>query len=593
MSRVAEANQEKRRVPPNLLAADGTSLPRLSPVMTPLEVDAPPPTQAPQAKAHKAHKGFQHLDEEEAETGLPASSAPTRPMETKSSRTRTVFCLGIAAVSVTLAAGVAIQVKTRLRGGRAADVSAASEATVAASQGSQQDDLSSQDGIPMLALPTLCIDHLPAAICPPFNSSTGRFIVPGISKSVDHLRRSCSCPSFQLVTQGVQPACNRPHLLLKHFPKAGGSFARGVLSSAVASSALTVRDEFATVGADDWRRHFVIGLLREPCSYYISLFAFGSRHPTAGAFAREMRAVYGKQAAKQTYGQTPPYDGPDDVGRFRQWARRDEVRGAMFGRFLSEYGSEPFVDCWANTANLSATLRSCVQEFVHQGGSVDWDAYAIAEREAHDLRLGSSGEFGINASPHSACGAYYDGDLARAVTLGFDAPVYSQFGFSGCCARKCARCGVRMSTRGGQCVRPSPSPPPPQSPFNDVLALWGTSDHPTRGICITSPTEAHAPDGTRIAAQCCTASGDCRRSTTNSSSDCIAGDLRDPGFIEMTFAEAGAACTERGLVLCERSCVNEGCYYNEAYVWTRLACPSPPPPTLSSPPPKPSPPPPS
>ena len=120
-------------------------------------------------------------------------------------------------------------------------------------------------------------------------------------------------------------------------------------------------------------------------------------------------------------------------------------------------------------------------------------------------------------------------------------------------------------------VPPGTSPPPTHA--LNALALWGSSDLHSRGVCITSPAATRVPDGTKIAAQCCTASGACRRRTSASNNDCIAGSLRSPGFLEMAFSEAQAACTTRGLVMCERSCKSEGCFYNEAYVWTGLSCP--------------------
>ena len=126
-----------------------------------------------------------------------------------------------------------------------------------------------------------------------------------------------------------------------------------------------------------------------------------------------------------------------------------------------------------------------------------------------------------------------------------------------------------------------PLHPPPRSPFR-MLALWGSSDNPSRGICIASLTATRAPDGTRVAAQCCTVSGECRRSVSSSDGDCIAGNLRDPGFVEMTFDQAQGACAARGLLMCERSCVDEGCSYNKGYVWTGLRCPSQLPPLSSS-----------
>jgi hypothetical protein len=119
--------------------------------------------------------------------------------------------------------------------------------------------------------------------------------------------------------------------------------------------------------------------------------------------------------------------------------------------------------------------------------------------------------------------------------------------------------------------------PPSQPPPFRVLALWGSSDDPDLGVCITSPTETRAPDGTKIAAQCCTASGACKRRTANRNAACIAGVFGESSFVEMTYAQTETACTSRGLVMCERSCAGEGCGYNDAYVWTGLACPPSPP----------------
>jgi hypothetical protein len=116
------------------------------------------------------------------------------------------------------------------------------------------------------------------------------------------------------------------------------------------------------------------------------------------------------------------------------------------------------------------------------------------------------------------------------------------------------------------------------------MALKGSTDAFSSGVCITSPAATATPDGSKIAAQCCTASGECKRRTTNSNTACIAGAFGSNSFVEMTFDQAEAACTSRGLVMCERSCAGEGCFFNNAYVWTGLSCPSPPPLPLSSPP---------
>ena len=93
------------------------------------------------------------------------------------------------------------------------------------------------------------------------------------------------------------------------------------------------------------------------------------------------------------------------------------------------------------------------------------------------------------------------------------------------------------------------------------------------GVCITSDSAVAAPDGTKIAGQCCEADGTCKRRTSGSNADCIAGiGNGDASFVEMTFAQTLAACSSRGLVLCEKTCKGEGCQYDYGYVWTGLAC---------------------
>ena len=110
-----------------------------------------------------------------------------------------------------------------------------------------------------------------------------------------------------------------------------------------------------------------------------------------------------------------------------------------------------------------------------------------------------------------------------------------------------------------------------------ALALMGSSDNMSNGVCINSPTATKTPNGSHIAGQCCTAVGDCRRRTTSSSSDCIAGVLNTDTFVEMTFVMAQEACSSKGLELCEESCHSEGCMYDNGFVWTKLPCTDTPP----------------
>ena len=61
--------------------------------------------------------------------------------------------------------------------------------------------------------------------------------------------------------------------------------------------------------------------------------------------------------------------------------------------------------------------------------------------------------------------------------------------------------------------------------------------------------------------------------------DCIAGvfsrNSEKNTFVPMTYGEALSACEDKGLALCDQSCRNTGCSYNNHPVYSALPCPFP------------------
>ena len=111
---------------------------------------------------------------------------------------------------------------------------------------------------------------------------------------------------------------------------------------------------------------------------------------------------------------------------------------------------------------------------------------------------------------------------------------------------------------------PSPSPPPlspsPATPVwimppTGVLVLDGGSGNFPLQSCITNESTTTF-GGEVIAAQCCTASGVCKRKLSSSNNDCVGGMY--PNVRPMTIAETYAVCVSQGLQLCERSCAGQG-----------------------------------
>ena len=216
---------------------------------------------------------------------------------------------------------------------------------------------------------------------------------------------------------------SRPMLLFKHTAKAGGSCIDYVLRTAGVHHIL--RNEHETVSLNDLKAHYVIGLVREPCSSYVSLWAYGSQQK--GQFGQRMRKARGKFKSKALFGHTPPFDTRADVLRFQSWMRDPDVRGVTAGRFLNTYGRTPNVDCWVHTENLEATLAKCLHAFEKQAGPnpisvLNWTALdAVMSEDPHK-----------NPSDHGKCDSYFDDALAGEVRRGFDSALFDAFGWS-CC----------------------------------------------------------------------------------------------------------------------------------------------------------------
>merc|ERR1719181_263957 len=168
----------------------------------------------------------------------------------------------------------------------------------------------------------------------------------------------------------------------------------------------------------------------------------------------------------------------------------------------------------------------------------------------------------------------------------------------------------RFSEDTNGCVAPAPpaSPSPPPSPPKSPLPP--SSPPPPPGKCLetcqynkdNNPLACLKPglnDETmtwpgmrheRIAAQCCTSDGECRRKVGPGGGECVAGDSgMENGLItEFTYAKNEEFCAEKGLVMCKRSCKGGGCFYNRHPVFSSIPCPEPPSTTPSPPSPPPA-----
>jgi len=242
-------------------------------------------------------------------------------------------------------------------------------------------------------------------------------------------------------------------LLFDHMPKAGGTFLRDLLKASVGRKAFYLLHEFEGPDKQQKDDFFIIGSIRNPCDYYVSLWAYGAeghgrfKHRIAGG--RKSQRVYRTKSKAK--------DSPKDVQAFRRWMRLISVPGAPGTLSIrlatsysgvvglaglagppTEYGqaklelvakavsdiSPSSVDCWVRTETLVKDAKHCLEIYGNSTGKhVDWQAFQKV------LKRGSA-----KSSTHGSCKAYFDKSTAALVRQG-DGDIFHKFGYETCCGQ--------------------------------------------------------------------------------------------------------------------------------------------------------------
>jgi len=244
----------------------------------------------------------------------------------------------------------------------------------------------------------------------------------------------------------------KDHLLYDHMPKAGGTFIAPLLRNAVGRTYFGIRTEFEKLTARDVDVAFTVGSVRNPCNYYLSLWAYGADHGGSmmSVIPRKKRYVY-----KTT---SPNKDSQADIQKFQDWVNmvnRRDFPGIMSVRFAWSYApvdmdihavkppmkladselesvrrslADPRkfmsrVSCWIRTESMSEDTRTCLETWQNKSGSaVNWDAYARQYTNGRHFE-----------SSHGRCADYFTEELA-ALVMELEAPLFQAFNYSQCCA---------------------------------------------------------------------------------------------------------------------------------------------------------------
>lgn len=250
-------------------------------------------------------------------------------------------------------------------------------------------------------------------------------------------------------------------LAYKHMPKAGGTFLTAVLRETFGDNVLVVNDFISTNhffnatlsgrARDEAGRQFLLGSVREPCDYYVSLWAFGRQQLKRGAERGFVDLAHDMSEARKA----ALYLDETPAG-FRAWLR--EFAGVFSIRLLQSYGgvagecfsarecaharatvdwgrvdgsavSRGMADCWVDAKDMRTGLAHCLRRYADvaaaggTGGAVDW-ARLDAAIEAAERRS-------RNPSAHEGCEHYFD-EASRELVAAKDVAVTRAFGYT-CC----------------------------------------------------------------------------------------------------------------------------------------------------------------
>mmetsp|Transcript_6891 Transcript_6891/g.12188 ORF Transcript_6891/g.12188 Transcript_6891/m.12188 type:complete len:283 (+) Transcript_6891:70-918(+) len=242
-------------------------------------------------------------------------------------------------------------------------------------------------------------------------------------------------------------------MVVDHVPKCGGTFVNYMAENSVEPAHLRlVHEEFQLGPQDVGPGMFVIGMVRNPFDYYISMWAYqgywselshkdmerirplgepaGSHPEDAERFGRFLEYFSDPELGLLSFLMYFSYLDFDGVVPTSQWpwrgtvktflgnattraSRREKVTQALTALSTS---SSP-VDCWVKTEEATADTTSCFQEFAARGGLVNFTAFDEALAAQYQ-----------NSHDHLSCSHIYNADTLRFVQTG-DAELFQAFGY--------------------------------------------------------------------------------------------------------------------------------------------------------------------
>lgn len=239
-------------------------------------------------------------------------------------------------------------------------------------------------------------------------------------------------------------------LVFKHLSKIAGTYVIDVLDRVMGHGNWTLVDELFGLTKKRKREGFVISTTRNPCDYYVSLWAFDSTKNFAlfsmqdggSAFFEEGNANATKFGNWLSWVQSHGH-GIMSYRLFETlvsardgmtcWDQELGFCGEKFNDTNVELGLASFspkdtADCWIHTENLVDDFRDCLKQYEETtGAKINWDMFEEVVNKPH--KKGAN----HNLSEHEKCEYYFKNETLSASVMQSDHHLFEAFGYETCC----------------------------------------------------------------------------------------------------------------------------------------------------------------
>lgn len=242
-------------------------------------------------------------------------------------------------------------------------------------------------------------------------------------------------------------------LAFKHIAKVGGTTVHRVLKDMMSECAdcppLYTVNEHHSLPAAVNKEYFVITGVRNPCDYYLSMWAYEHDKDFVHALDAEHNNLL-FDFETDLHSNTTKFEnwlavinsGSNGLMSVRYWENfvdrpdkltcmcetkyasscQEHMNDSAVDASLATFDPTRAADCWYRLEHLTDDLESCLKEYERRSGThLKWEVFSAYRNLTK------------NPSDHEPCEFYYSNSSAATLVRNADNHIFHTFGYSSCC----------------------------------------------------------------------------------------------------------------------------------------------------------------